>query len=390
MKSMIFARLLVLSLFVSITGCPPSDGGKEGTTDNPDQSGTAAAAAAGSADDGKALASIGDTKITVETFKERLMRQSPFLRARYNTTERKKQFLDNMVRFELLAREAERRGLQDDPDVQETMKKVMVQKLIRQLNDDGQAPVAEEMLKSFYDAHLADYVKPERVRLAHILAQNNDPQSKGDAKKRIKDINAELSKRSGEATAFQMIAREKSDDASTRSVGGDLGYHTREELAGLWGQALADAAFGLEKVGDTSTVVTSEKGLHLLKLTGKQKALDRTFDQVRMQIEGRVRREQRTTLFDDFVDGLRTKEGVTIDEALLETVEVSAAGVGGPGMPGAPGGMPGPGMGRPARPGAPHGTPAGAPGGFRAPPPKMGMPPAPPTPPGKPGPAGHQ
>ncbi|MDF1564526.1 MAG: peptidyl-prolyl cis-trans isomerase [Deltaproteobacteria bacterium] len=350
MKSTILTSFFALMLSLTLTGCPPKkDGGKT------DGKGGESGGVTQTEKAGPALATIGDTKITVDEFKERLMRQSPFLRARYNTTERKKQFLDNMVRFELLAREAERRGLQQDPDVQETMKKVMVQKLIRQLNEDDQAALPDAELKAFYDAHLTDYVKPERVRLAHILVQAEDPAKKGEAKKKIQAIGKELAKRSAEATAFQMIAREKSDDAGTRSVGGDLGYHTKEELADIWGGALADAAFAMEKVGDVSTVVESEKGLHLLKLTGKQKALDRSFDQVKMQIEGRVRREKRTTLFDDFVDGLRTKEAVKVDEALLESIEVSASGVDGEagpeGMAG-PGGMPGPG---------------GAPGGLNPP-----------------------
>ncbi len=96
---------------------------------------------------------------------------------------------------------------------------------------------------------------------------------------------------------------------------------------------MSEAAFSLKKVGDVSAVVHSDKGFHILKLTGKQKALNRTFDQVRLQIEGMVRREERTKLFNDFVEGLKKKEGVTVNDALLETIDVSASGVGGPGGP---------------------------------------------------------
>jgi peptidyl-prolyl cis-trans isomerase C len=331
MKTRVFEIPLTLMLAVALTGCPPKGGTKV------QESGAASASGQKASEKkGETLATVGDLTITTEDFRKRLMRQSPLLRARYNTVERKKQFLDNMVRFELLAREARRRGLDQDPDVQETLKKVMVQKLIRQLNEGKGEPIPEEKLREFYQSHIDNYVKPERVRIAQIFVRVDDPKKAAQAKKRVQAILAEVKKRASEPTGFQLIAREKSDDASTRDRGGDLGYHTREELSSLWGDALAEAAFGLEKVGDVSAIVHTDKGFHILKLTGKQKALNRTFDQVRLQIEGMVRREERTKLFNDFVEGLKKKEGVTINDALLETIDVSASGVGPGGRPGGP------------------------------------------------------
>src|SRR3954447_7735780 len=44
------------------------------------------------------LAKIGDTSITLGDFADRLGNQSPYLRARYGSPERRREFLDNMVR----------------------------------------------------------------------------------------------------------------------------------------------------------------------------------------------------------------------------------------------------------------------------------------------------
>ncbi|HEY2736708.1 MAG TPA: peptidyl-prolyl cis-trans isomerase, partial [Polyangiales bacterium] len=49
------------------------------------------------------LVKVGDTKITLGEFAERLGNQLPYLRARYHSPERRREFLENMVRFELLA-----------------------------------------------------------------------------------------------------------------------------------------------------------------------------------------------------------------------------------------------------------------------------------------------
>ena len=45
------------------------------------------------------LAKVGDRTITVGEFADRLASQSPYLRARFESPERRKEFLDNLVRF---------------------------------------------------------------------------------------------------------------------------------------------------------------------------------------------------------------------------------------------------------------------------------------------------
>ena len=69
--------------------------------------------------------------ITVSDFEERLNNQSPYVRARYASVEQKKEYLDNLVKFEVLATEARKQGLDRDPEVVRTMKQVMIQKLLK-------------------------------------------------------------------------------------------------------------------------------------------------------------------------------------------------------------------------------------------------------------------
>jgi peptidyl-prolyl cis-trans isomerase C len=85
---------------------------------------------------GPAVATGKDITITADEFKARLDEQSPFIRARYTTLERKKEFLDNLIRFEVLAEEARRQKLDQDPEVQLTLRKIMVQKLVQRSFQD--------------------------------------------------------------------------------------------------------------------------------------------------------------------------------------------------------------------------------------------------------------
>src|SRR3954468_768006 len=171
--------LLSVAVVLSSTGCQKkkSDGGTQAapTSDSTARAGGGPTAPPQSAEELKApLAKIDDVTITLGEFQERINRQSPYIRARYTSLEQKKEFLDSLVRFEILAKEAYKRGLDKDPEVVRTMKQVMIQKLMR---DEFDAKVTAENvpeaeMKAYYDANLAEYVKPEEVRASAIIVKN--------------------------------------------------------------------------------------------------------------------------------------------------------------------------------------------------------------------------
>jgi peptidyl-prolyl cis-trans isomerase C len=281
----------------------------------------------GSKKTGPFVAEGSGVAVTVDEFKAKLDEQSPFVRARYSTLDRKKEFLENLLRFELLAREAEKKGLDKDPEVQATLKKIMVQKLVRQAFDEGgdkKAGVAEA--QKFYDEHKDEFVKPERVRvqLVWLDAPAGSPQRAArtaDAKKLLARIKADEPKN---PLAFSNVARESSQDAPTKAAGGDAGYRTQEELAAQYSRELASAAFALKDVGQTSGVVETPRGIALLKLVARQAPLNRGFDEVKDQLVARVGREKRNKEFDEYVKDLRSKASIQVHDAELEKIAVAA------------------------------------------------------------------
>src|SRR4051812_16201529 len=75
---------------------------------------------------GKTVASFGAETITDAELAQSFAHLTPYPRARYQTLEQKREYVDGLVRYELLPRGAARRNLQNDPEVVETMKRVMV------------------------------------------------------------------------------------------------------------------------------------------------------------------------------------------------------------------------------------------------------------------------
>lgn len=293
---------------------------------------------------GEPLAKIDDVTITVDDFSDRINKQTPYVRARYTSLERKKEFLDNLIRFEVLAKEAERRGLSDDPEVVRTTKQVMIQKLLKEEFDKVKLDdVTDAECKKYYDAHPEEFAKPEEVRGSLILVKDQKTAAKVLADPRIKGVDNQ---------GYRNLVTEFSTDAATKERGGDLRYfdaNTKEVP-----KALVDATFKLQNVGDVSPVIEAQGGYAIIKLTGRRKALNRTFDEVKQQIRNRLYRDKRQESMETFVKSLREKAKINVDDAKLSKVTIDPAAPGafnGPGVP-----PPGAGF-QPGAPGNPHASP---------------------------------
>jgi peptidyl-prolyl cis-trans isomerase C len=275
------------------------------------------------------VAKVGNESITADELKRRLDETSPFLRARYNTLDRKKEFLENLIRNELLAQEAQRQGFDKSPSVKEQMKRAMIQELIKKQLDERLtgADISDVDLKKFYDSHLDDFVKPERARIFHIFLPAANAKEMASAKKAaaalIKDIDAREKK--GEVNAFQTAAMKESKDQLSAPMGGDLRFLSREELAKAYNPQLADAAFELKNPGDKSGPVETPAGVELVKLQIKTVALNRSLEESKESIRSRMARERRSREYDDWMKKLRENAKVAINDAELDKVQVESA-----------------------------------------------------------------
>jgi peptidyl-prolyl cis-trans isomerase C len=319
---------------------------------------------------GPAVARGDGVVVTADEFKARLKEQSPVIRSRFTTLERKKEFLDGLVRFEVLAAEAERKGLADDPDIQNAVRKLMVQKLVQKYFQEGDAKeIPEAELREYFEKNKAEYFRPARVRLAAVsfLAPQGSPQraAKGAAaRKAAGDIKAQAAKN---PLAFGQLAQKYSEDEATRPLGGDLGFKSREDLVKAYGEPFAASVFG-QKDGTISGVLESTQGFHVVRVAGHQEELNRPFEQVKDQLAAKLFRERKQKNLEAWVKQLKDQARIRVDDAALEKIVVDTE-------PGAPGSM-GAG-GHMGMPGGPMGAmPPGMPGmpGMRGPPGQPGGP----------------
>ncbi len=261
----------------------------------------------------KVLAKIGDAVITVGDFADEINKKSPYLRARYESMDKKKDLLKSMVRRELLAAEAAKRGFEKNADVQRSMKQVMIQKLLNHTFEERvkKAGIPEEELKKFYQDHIKEYDKPEQVRVSHILVADM-----GTAKK----VKEEADKKGSDMRAWRELVRKYSTDKKTKVRGGDLRYFP-EDAENIQKEIIV-AAFKMEKPGTISGPIKTKEGFHIIRLTHRRKAFKRTFDEVKDQIEQRILRRKRSEVVQSYVKELREKAKLEINDEELKTLKV--------------------------------------------------------------------
>jgi peptidyl-prolyl cis-trans isomerase D len=101
------------------------------------------------------------------------------------------------------------------------------------------------------------------VRTRHILIMCDKfkPGDCDEAYARIRDVKKQLD----EGADFAELAREHSEDPGSAAMGGDLGYMRFDEFV----EEYAAKAFDM-KVGETSEIIQSSHGYHIIRLSGRR------------------------------------------------------------------------------------------------------------------------
>lgn len=136
---------------------------------------------------------------------------------------------------------------------------------------DQERAFGEGEKRSYYQAHLGEFQRPERVRLRLILVYD---------KEKADQAMAELKR--GED--FAQVAARFSQDPKAQ-YGGDQGLLSHEDLP----PAFADTIFRLAP-GEISRVVQAEYGFQIFKVEEKLPSATLSFEQVEPEIEQQMRR----------------------------------------------------------------------------------------------------
>jgi len=302
----------------------------------------------------KTLAKVGDRVITLGEYAAALERMDSFERMRYQSPDRRKRLLDEMIEVELMAQEARRRGLDKAEETQERVRQILRDQLLDELKKGG--PAAAELsdadLHAYYDAHKDDFSEPERRRVAGIVV---------DTKAQAATVLAKALK--ADASAWGQLVDQYSNTRGPRpsapapnELAGDLGIvgppgHPRGANPRI-PEPVREAAFKATAVGETyGSVVEADKKFYVIRITSKTDARARSFEEAQRAIRTAVVQSRVDEKEKALEKDLRAKFPVKVDDAALEKMPMpppsaapqspSVPPPGGAGALRAPGGLPG-------------------------------------------------
>lgn len=239
------------------------------------------------------LATVGNTKITVEDFNKKMSE----VKRQATNPPTPEQYLEDLIRYEVGVQEAEKMKLANDPLVKERFKQVLYNSLL-----EKELGKKVEAIK-INDSELKDhYKKNPELRIAHILIElkpNATAEEREITRKRAQEIMDDVKK---SKRPFEELVKLYSDDMQTKEMGGDIGFQSRVTLM----PTVYDAAVKMSD-GDVKGLLESRYGFHIIKLIER-----RSYDMAdKQQIRAALFDVKRAKAFNDYFD--KAKKGYKID-----------------------------------------------------------------------------
>ena len=249
------------------------------------------------------LANVGDSKITTEEFNRKL----EAVRKQTLNPPAPNEYLEELIRFEMGVKEAEKEKLQDDPVVKDRYRQVLYNALLeKQLGKKIEdIKVTESEMKEYYK-------KNPEIRLAHILIEikeNAKPEEREVSRKRAHEILDEVKK---SKRPFEDLVRLHTDDFSTKDIGGDIGFQSKSTLSAR----IYDTAMGM-KPNDVKGLVETPFGFHIIKFLEK-----RSYDLAdKRQLRAALLDEKREKVFNDYFDKLKKNYKIEVNRETLKGIK---------------------------------------------------------------------
>ena len=277
----------------------------------------------------KIVAQVGDRAITLGDFARTLDRMDPFDRLRYQTKERRRELLSEMIDVELLAQEARRRGIDKRPEVQDALRQLYRDALLQKLRDTMPPPagIPAEEVKAYYDANADRYNEPERRRVSAIVMT-----SKADAEKVLK-----LAQKAKNATEWGQLFLENSITApKTKRPNDPVDLACDLGIVGPPGdpkggsskvpEPVREAAFKLPTVGAVADAIIETEGkFFIVRLSGMTAGHRRTLQEADRSIRVAILQQRLQDMEKKLDQELRAKFPIEINEKALADIQLPAA-----------------------------------------------------------------
>ena len=157
-------------------------------------------------------------------------------------------------------------------------------------------------LEAFYEENSGRYTDPEQRKISHILVKIDSEKDGEDAEKKASAKAQALYDQIKAGTkTFEELAASSSDDSFSAKKSGEIGLIAIGDMGPLFEKA----AFSLGK-DEVSMPILTEAGFEIIKVTDITALKQKTFADVKKEVETAYRTEEAETLFLDSSDKMQT------------------------------------------------------------------------------------
>ncbi|MCD2516647.1 SurA N-terminal domain-containing protein [Massilia sp. G4R7] len=157
--------------------------------------------------------------------------------------------------------------------------------------------VSDAEINEYYNKNLKVYTTPEQRTASHILinlARDAKPADQAAAKAKAEAVLADVRKNPAN---FAEIAKAQSQDQGSAAQGGDLGVVEK----GAFVKPVEDTIYAL-KEGETSGLVQSEYGYHIIKVTALKPAAQKPLADAKAEIAADLKKQKMSKQYSEMAE----------------------------------------------------------------------------------------
>jgi parvulin-like peptidyl-prolyl isomerase len=196
---------------------------------------------------------------------------------------------------------------------QQLTNQILTQKVVGQ-EIGSRISVSDQEMQKYYEDHKQEFVREDQVFLSQILisTEGKTAEQIAAAEKKAKDLSA----RGKKGEKFSDLARDNSDDTETAKAGGYIGGYKK----GLLQKQIEDTVFK-EKKGFVTDPIKVEKPacFLVLKVEDRFEAGQATFEEVKNEIEDRLREPKMEPKVREYLTRLREEAFLQIKDGYTDS-----------------------------------------------------------------------
>lgn len=284
------------------------------------------------------IAKINSRYLTIAQVKKELIKHGIGKISHADNFKERLMILDELVAFEVIAKEAEKYGYMEEEKEKEYGRKKMVREFLEKevFSKVKSLKITDKQLEDYYHKNLMDFHIPEKRRACLILIHIPAKASKSERmniEKKAREAYEKVKRQTRSFETFGILSSKYSDDANTKNKGGDLGWLIKNTKRPGLNPKIIDNVFSLEGEGSVSELIKTKNAYFIVKLVRKKLERTESLDRVRGRIYKILLQEEKEKIKERYYKNIKDSYEISINNDLLRSIKLKEDGLFPPSFP---------------------------------------------------------